>query len=428
MLIAAGSGVQESNEPVVSKLLGKQPLRWIGDVSYGFYLWHWPLLILGRAYFGHRLGVATSLGLIVAALVLAWLSYVLLENPIRRAKGLARRERLALLLWPAAVGCLVAVYAGANLYIDHQRTVLATAASKVDISKISPAERAPRDGNPVHNALADALDRATLHAPLTVPTNLATSIGPWLEDPSCGASETQSQSRICSMGDVNGTRRMVVLGDSHILMWLPALNLIAQRHGYELIPITKLGCTPYEVVAWKFDAHAPYTQCNQWRSWALQQVKAADPDVIVVASATAIRSVDPSSGKLMIGHRARRAWRDGAESLANQLTAMAPQVEFLQDINRLPFKPSVCLSNLDNTAADCTFKKSKWVTRGNRLVREGIRGTGVRYVRLRDLFCEQARCPTVVNGLDVYGDGNHITPAYAKFVGKDLGRRLRLPN
>ena len=48
---------------------------------------------------------------------------------------------------------------------------------------------------------------------------------------------------------------------------------------------------------------------------------------------------------------------------------------------------------------------------------KGISGTGAKWVHVQDLFCEQHRCPTVVNGLDVYGDDNHITPAYAKFAG-----------
>ncbi|HKE68132.1 MAG TPA: acyltransferase, partial [Nocardioidaceae bacterium] len=38
-LLAAGSGIPDRSGPLVVRLFGRQPLRWIGDVSYGFYLW-----------------------------------------------------------------------------------------------------------------------------------------------------------------------------------------------------------------------------------------------------------------------------------------------------------------------------------------------------------------------------------------------------
>jgi peptidoglycan/LPS O-acetylase OafA/YrhL len=66
----------------IGEALGVAPLRWIGERSYGIYLWHWPIIVLVA-------GVNTrpSLGVVVgeAALVLAVaaLSYRFVEQPIR---------------------------------------------------------------------------------------------------------------------------------------------------------------------------------------------------------------------------------------------------------------------------------------------------------------------------------------------------------
>ncbi|HEU0286772.1 MAG TPA: acyltransferase family protein [Nocardioidaceae bacterium] len=426
-VLAAGSGIPDRSGPILVRLLGRQPLRWIGDVSYGFYLWHWPFLILASAYLGHRLSVPANLALAGGALLVAWLSYRLIENPIRRAPTLSLRPRLALLLWPAAIGSLLIVNFGSQAYIDHERRVLAAAAADVDLSELPPSQRMPRNGDRIHDALADAIDRATLDAPQTPVDDLKAVSEEFVRDPACRASEEQSSHVICPIGAVGSDRRMVVLGDSHAQMWLPALDLIAQRTGYELVPITKLGCTPYAVVAWKFDRDEVYTECNDFHPWALDQVRLADPDVIIVGSASVIRSVDPTTGDLLSPDIARQTWRNGARSLAEELLTIAPDVLFMEDINRLPWNPADCLSNLRKTAADCTFSPSEWVADSNRLVRHGIAGTGAWQLKTHDWFCLRDRCPTVVAGRSVYGDDDHMASGYAVYLVDALEKRLRLP-
>ena len=51
------------------RVLALSPMRAIGRVSYSWYLWHWPVLLLASALLGHPLGLA---GRLAAALRLRW--------------------------------------------------------------------------------------------------------------------------------------------------------------------------------------------------------------------------------------------------------------------------------------------------------------------------------------------------------------------
>jgi peptidoglycan/LPS O-acetylase OafA/YrhL len=69
---------------VASRILGLAPLRWLGLVSYGLYLWHWPVyLVLTPERMGTE-GWALTIIRITASLGVAIASYLLLERPIRR--------------------------------------------------------------------------------------------------------------------------------------------------------------------------------------------------------------------------------------------------------------------------------------------------------------------------------------------------------
>jgi peptidoglycan/LPS O-acetylase OafA/YrhL len=102
------------------RVLGLGPLRWIGDRSYAIYLWHWPLCVVTA---GLVAGDAAAPWSVVAlrvgaALVLAHLSFHLIERPLRAgaigrtyarmkaARG-HRRRRLATRLVAGTTAVLV---------------------------------------------------------------------------------------------------------------------------------------------------------------------------------------------------------------------------------------------------------------------------------------------------------------------------------
>ncbi len=61
-------------------------LVWFGLISFPLYLWHWPLLSFARVIDGSTPGTLVRMGLALAAIVLAWLTYELIEKSIRFGK------------------------------------------------------------------------------------------------------------------------------------------------------------------------------------------------------------------------------------------------------------------------------------------------------------------------------------------------------
>ena len=113
------------------RALDVAPLRWIGDRSYGIYLWHWPLLVLAVAAFAPGATVATApvwigVGVLAATAAASALSFRFLETPVRRlgfrasVRSLGARlrggPRARLRVLPVALaGALVLAGAGAAL-------------------------------------------------------------------------------------------------------------------------------------------------------------------------------------------------------------------------------------------------------------------------------------------------------------------------
>ena len=80
---------------MVKSLLSIKPLTYLGDLSYGWYLWHWPLIVTTNIIFPHNtfsLVIASLLGLMIAHIC-----FVMFENPIRKSVRIGRGKSFLML-------------------------------------------------------------------------------------------------------------------------------------------------------------------------------------------------------------------------------------------------------------------------------------------------------------------------------------------
>ena len=70
---------------LTGRLLSLPPLRFVGQISYSLYLWHWPTLVFYRTYINGAMPSTTqAVALAFVSFVLAWLSWRFVEQPFRR--------------------------------------------------------------------------------------------------------------------------------------------------------------------------------------------------------------------------------------------------------------------------------------------------------------------------------------------------------
>lgn len=99
LLISAGA------KAWMNRFLSNRPLVWIGMISYPLYLWHWPILSFLHIVKGNVLTITVSLVALLAAFILATLTYLLVEKQIRfNVIGIKTRSLATLMVVMGLIG------------------------------------------------------------------------------------------------------------------------------------------------------------------------------------------------------------------------------------------------------------------------------------------------------------------------------------
>lgn len=100
LIIAAGAKAW-----VNRTILSNRVMVWFGLISFPMYLWHWPLLSFVRIIEGEAPSRNIRMAVVMLSVVLAWLTYKLVERPVRLGKE-NRIKVAALVIAMTVVGCI----------------------------------------------------------------------------------------------------------------------------------------------------------------------------------------------------------------------------------------------------------------------------------------------------------------------------------
>ncbi|MGI9601344.1 MAG: acyltransferase family protein, partial [Acidimicrobiales bacterium] len=246
LLPAAGTTLLVLAEaPALVPVLSLRPLQWIGRLSYGWYLWHWPVLVLGIAYLG-PVGLPTRTLLAVAALVPAVWSYRLVERPVRHSRPLARSPRANFVMGGALVAVVIVGVA------------------------VGGARIRDRLAEPGVQVLAAAQEDV-----------------PPLADASCESLDVDDLLASCLAVPPDGDRSdpILLVGDSHAGHWQPAVEEGAVALGRPLVTSWRGNC-PAIPVAVTVEGRSS-ADCRSRQDGLLDLVDDLEPAAVVLSHSAA---------------------------------------------------------------------------------------------------------------------------------------------
>jgi peptidoglycan/LPS O-acetylase OafA/YrhL len=238
LVIAAGQ------QTVFNKLLTRKPLVFIGGISYPLYLWHWPAIVLFRMLSPEPGGIGMAIPLL-ASFVLAWLTKVVLEDPVRFGKlGLAMFRRPS--LWPVVSLLVFAGLLGSSAVVTNGLP-----------SRFSPELQAVAQWSEVYPQINWRAGRCYLSLNYT---------GDFPND--------------CAPTKRAGVPLILLWGDSHAAHLYPGMAGLQSMITFDTAQWTAAGCPPT-----LRPLVGESSTCPGRRAIAMDKLSRLDPDTIVLGGA-----------------------------------------------------------------------------------------------------------------------------------------------
>jgi peptidoglycan/LPS O-acetylase OafA/YrhL len=390
-----------------------RPIQFIGDISYGIYLWHWPLLILTPFALGAALHFDTRIAIVILTVLAAWISKFFIEDPIRADRFLlSHRPRWTFVFAGTSTAVVFAVVLWGGFQVQAQIHKDQQITSRVLAAHPRCFGAASRD--PQHPCNNLALQRMVVPTPVEAQGT-----------PNAPCKITRSRPFVvCEFGvpaaQAEGT--VALIGDSHASHWRAALQVVANDRHWHGLSITRSGC-PYSRTVKELRVPL-FGQCIQWNRQVPRWL-ARHPDVstVFVAQDTGTKWVIPHGQNPFNTEVAgfQRAWK--------ALPRTVKHIIVIRDTPKDELSTQGCVERAHSSHKDagsaCKVPRSVAIDPDPQAV-AAVRAHSPRVasVDLNHFFCDSRWCYPVVGGALVHKDDHHLTVVFDTTLGPYLARAV----
>ncbi len=374
-----------------SRLLAARPLVAAADYSFGFYLWHWPVLAIYRQVNDlTTLGLLDGLGVITLAAALAFVSQRWLEGPVRAAARRASDART----WRRPVAALAAF-----------AVVPALAVGGVNAHVSWLLSNTP-DDNPGAAVVAEQSVSLSPFADVQPPLVMLAN-GQWDEwGQHCEDQSAPDGSGFqrCEAGDPGAPLRIAAIGDSHTQIWLTAFAESIDQGNVHIVSYYRGACPLSTNGGDKLgEEHDDAPGCRAANLARIAMAIDERPDLVVTSSNIA-RGGSPHVNIT-----------EGFVEAVQLLTAESIPVIGFRDPPRHSEAFAGCLEATGMDVDSCAVPSEIVLdpTPFDDVLPASLQeDPSFLALDLTDLLCFDGLCPAVIGGVIPYVDDNHLTRSY----------------
>lgn len=381
-LLWAGTCTNQQHFSQPSSFLSAAFMQKIGRLSYSWYLWHWPVLVLGEELIGVKGDLGNSVLAITLSLVLAVATLRLIENPIRFG-----RPAKLLHKWQILAAMVVMVLINSQLL----RWYVAT-----------------------EEYLERHSDSLYLQAASDVPMIYMHGCDDWYHS---------SELKPCTYGNENAENTTVLMGDSIGAQWFSTLtHVLDDPEKWKIVVLTKSSCPMVDEPYFYQRIGREYTECAEWRNSAIEWLQQRHVQKVFIGGTASSDFTDEQ-------------WQRGTLSILQKLTPHTDQLYLIEANPTLPFNGPECLQKTIGKAKQLQSCASKPANKRYEEVARILKETtqqvdNAHWIETSSFVCPQGICQAAQVGesgeqMVVYRDAQHLTDTFTIYATKYFKQQIQ---
>ncbi|MEN1925988.1 acyltransferase family protein [Luteimonas qiangzhengi] len=390
----------------VFSILKSKPFQYIGDLSYSLYLWHWPVVVFYAYIAAREVGLVDGVVIASISLALAHQTKELVEDQFRAPEFASGAWWKPFVFAVMCIALPIICWAAINFQVGRHASYSYTAPERLDVVNY-PGALSRTHGIP---------------APANVPyipeiLRAKHDRGDSYED-GCIAGLTETAVRECRYGSSDAARHVVIVGDSHAVHWIPALQFLANHGDLRVTAFTKSACAVVDLTVEGLERDQ-HISCLAWSRNVIQQLLALKPDAVIFAHSQyslASMKKDRQESADAIADSLTYTWRQ-LDKAGIHVYAIADTPSFSTDV------PD-CLSGAGGSLESCSRPRVRALPQIDPLKIAAGRFPGVRLLDYSDVLCGPEVCSPVVGNVLVWRDAHHMTATFSRTLAGELSRDL----